>query len=579
MHAGFGLMTLLTVSYAVWSIHALDRSSRIVRQTYDHSLMAINYARAAEANTARFLLSDRHDDEMLMTVVSDLAIVVDRSEGPSRDEASAIRDTIAGWREGNTPDNAADWSEQAFDLLTELLAADSFIEREKAIAAADRSTRLAMIGMVLVALLSLLLAAGLNRLIVTPLKALEVAARKIAAGAYDSSLPKVVGIELIALVTSMRVMQRKIARRIAEELEGRQRAETRLEAIIREAADAILILDKAGRIQMVNDAAQALLPEASMGRGERLTDLLAATSIDPNIILTLNEGGETRLPNGVWVNAAAPHTNDEGRILVWSDITAIKAREEDLSAANEAKTRFMAVTTHELRTPLNAVIGFSQLMRDEAFGPLGDESYQQFAREIFEAGNTLLGLVDDILRFSDAQNTDYYADLELVAPAPLFHALCEGVRYDEHYTSLTLETIIDDTLQEIRAKPSHLTSALRHLLINAGQFSDEGGLVSFIAKDCGDTVVVTIKDRGKGMSAEALERALELFGQADNSRTRHHEGMGLGLPLARTIVLSHRGTFDIESLAGEGTTITIILPYAEGEMAEDTPLTRSLASA
>ncbi|MEM9233068.1 MAG: ATP-binding protein, partial [Pseudomonadota bacterium] len=496
--------------------------------------------------------------------------VIERSTGPTREEAQRILSTVEEWRVMGLPENAASWSKENYDLLTELLAADSFIERQSAIDAVDHSLGIAAYSMSFILLSGIGAAALLSATFVRPLSATAVAARRISDGDFDTKLPAVFGTEMKALTSSMSVMQTNIAERVAREEESRQWAEARLGQLIHNAADAVVILNPSSEVVAFNTRAQEIAGEG-LQLGASFISALAKSDLSSEAVVALSSGGDVQLPSGAWVHAARPNAGEHGSVIIWSDITALKEREQSLTAANDAKTRFISIMSHELRTPLNSVIGFAQLIRDQAFGPVGDDNYTEFAGEILSSGNNLLVVINDILDFANAQQTDYAANLEPADITSPVSELCAELRKDPALTGKSLETSIADDLPVVKMNTAHMSKALRHLLTNAAEFSPEGSSVYLgISADDSDCII-TVRDKGKGMTSKELDRALQVFEQIDGSRNRAHEGIGLGLPLARTIVEAHGGTFEIESQSGKGTEITIRLPHTGGSAHDENP--------
>ena len=227
--------------------------------------------------------------------------------------------------------------------------------------------------------------------------------------------------------------------------------------------------------------------------------------------------------------------------------------------ANQAKSEFLANMSHELRTPLNAIIGFSEVIKRGMFGPLS-ERYRSYGGDIFDSGNHLLKLINEILDLSklEAGHFDLHEeDVDIAAVIGVSKRLVEA---QAEKAKVRVTEAIDDDLPLIRADDRRMRQILINILSNAVKFTPEGGIirVESSVRDAG--LVISVSDTGIGMSPEEIPKALEPFGQIDSTISRKYEGTGLGLPLAKHLVELHGGTLIVESALGVGTTVTIVLP-------------------
>ncbi len=255
-------------------------------------------------------------------------------------------------------------------------------------------------------------------------------------------------------------------------------------------------------------------------------------------------------------------------VAVMADITERKRAEEALheakeqaDIANRAKTEFLANTSHELRTPLNSIIGFSQILVNEMFGPLGTPQYLQYARDIHHSGEQLLDLIKDILDISQVEMGRLELTEEAVAAETIVASCVRLVEERAARAGLTLDVEIYDGLPLLHVDALRIKQILLNLLTNAVKFTADGGTVRLAAADpASGGFRFTVSDNGIGIAAADFERVMTIFGQADSSWTRQHEGAGLGLPLARRLTELHGGKLDLESEPGAGTTVTVWLP-------------------
>ena len=228
--------------------------------------------------------------------------------------------------------------------------------------------------------------------------------------------------------------------------------------------------------------------------------------------------------------------------------------------ANRAKSAFLAAMSHELKTPLNAIIGFSEIMKDEIFGPIGQQAYRGYADDIHASGTKLLSVINDVLDVSRLQGGAVAVDPHHCHARELaVEALDAARRSTGDRRAVTLD--IAPALPAVHADPGRLRQVLANLLANALKFTPENGAVSIRARlDKLGGLCIAVIDTGIGMEPEKIAAALEPFRQLDGSLARRFEGAGLGLSIAKALVELHGGTLSIRSSVGSGTTVTIGLP-------------------
>jgi signal transduction histidine kinase len=282
--------------------------------------------------------------------------------------------------------------------------------------------------------------------------------------------------------------------------------------------------------------------------------------------------GDTYAPlrevNGKIIQVQREPMPDGGFVTTYTDITSLKQVEAELirardsaQAANRAKTQFLANMSHELRTPLNAIIGFSEIIRGEIYGPLGDHRYADYVNSIADSGTHLLSLINDILDLSKIEVGEVNLVESEVDLGNLIESSMSLVRDKALSKSIVMESVIADGLPPVRADARLLKQVLLNLLQNAIKFTPANGHVragAALTPDGG--VQMTVADTGIGIKEEDIPRALERFGQIDADLSRQYNGAGLGLPLAKSLTELHGGALSISSKLNEGTIVTVALP-------------------
>jgi signal transduction histidine kinase len=252
----------------------------------------------------------------------------------------------------------------------------------------------------------------------------------------------------------------------------------------------------------------------------------------------------------------------EERTKLLATNVALTESKERAETADRAKSEFLTNMSHELRTPLNAVLGFSEVMVSEAFGPLGNDRYRSYARDIHLSGTHLLEIINGILDLSKAAS----GKLELIEgwfdARDVANSVCRLIqpRLDEAKLSLAVNMLPGDLI--IYADERLVKQMLLNLLANACKFTPPNGRIEFSILVDASGLQFAVTDTGIGIAAEDLERVVQPFVQVDSSLSRQHEGTGLGLALVKMMAELHGGSLHLESKVGHGTTAVIILPLS-----------------
>lgn len=229
-------------------------------------------------------------------------------------------------------------------------------------------------------------------------------------------------------------------------------------------------------------------------------------------------------------------------------------------AANNNKTQFLAAMSHELRTPLNAVIGFSELLKLETFGPLGDNRYKEYAHDIHASGTHLLSLINDVLDIARLDDGQLNLNEESIDVVALVSDVVRMMTPQAETAGVMLRNEVQGLLPPVIADARRIRQVLLNLVSNAVKFTPPYGSVTVSGRLGESCLSLTVADTGIGIAEADIPRAFARFGQVDSTLARKYQGAGLGLPLAKDLIELHGGTLALQSKPSLGTTVTITLP-------------------
>jgi PAS domain S-box-containing protein len=358
-----------------------------------------------------------------------------------------------------------------------------------------------------------------------------------------------------------------------------------------EASDIVVIREPDGRVFFASSALQRVLKRtpAEVENGHFLElvhpeDREQAAAIYAVPLPGKTLSGTFRIHHGdghyVWIETTTRAVYDSNTgglrniICVSRDVTErtkheleVKAAQERAESANKAKSRFLANMSHELRTPLNAVIGFTDMMRQRTFGPLGNERYEEYATLIYDSGQLLLDLISDMLDMAKIEAGKLELNLEHVDLGGTVEDCVRMLRDRAENSGLELTLSIPKEPVFLAADKRAVKQVLLNLLTNAIKFTPAGGHVGVSVRSGAGNATVSVRDTGIGIPASDIERLGNPFEQVNGDPMLAKSGSGLGLALVRALMEKHGGTLKIESEEGIGTDVRVSFPLTTSRRA------------
>jgi two-component system phosphate regulon sensor histidine kinase PhoR len=392
-----------------------------------------------------------------------------------------------------------------------------------------------------------------------PLHEMTEVARKLALGQFDRQTEIRTEDEVADLGRALNVMAAALHARVADISEDR----ARLQAVLSSMVEGVLVLDRHGRILLMNEAMRRMFPLADsvvIGRSfievfrhHRLSELVktvleSGQGCLEEVVLLMPEEHTFSIQASVAKQGSEP---DVAAVFVFHDITELKRLER-------VRKDFVANVSHELKTPLTSIKGYVEALIDGAKDD--PDKCAQFLGIIQKHSEGLNAILSDLLQLSTIESGVYpWKQAAIVIPevieraARLLRSTAERKRH-------TLVVGSCDGLPAIYGDPDRLTEALINLMDNAVKYTPDGGRVSIDARSTGHGVEISVTDTGIGIPPRELQRIFERFYRVDRARSRELGGTGLGLSIVKHIVEAHGGTVSVESAIGKGSRFTISLP-------------------
>ncbi|MBC8425038.1 HAMP domain-containing protein [bacterium] len=412
-----------------------------------------------------------------------------------------------------------------------------------------------------VALLAALISLFVARRFSRRLERLRRGAERFADGDLQYRLPQESTTEIADLADGMNTMAGQLAERIATV----QAQHRELAAVFSSMIEGVLVVDDDQRVVSLNDAAAGLLGlDRAAAEGAVLEEIsrhpalarfirrarMSLKPVEEDIALLSDDDNVFLQAHGLKLEGSA---RAQRVLIVLNDVTRLRKLEQ-------VRQDFVANVSHELKTPVTSIMGFVDTLRDGAIDE--PENAQRFLDIISRQSYRLQAIIEDLLCLSRLEQGSGAAgrDLGVYGVSEVLGAAVQSCQVQADARSMTLRVDCDPGLRT-RLDPDLMEQALVNLIANAIKYNDEPGVIDISAAPVDDHVLITVRDRGRGIESQHLPRLFERFYRVDKARSREQGGTGLGLAIVKHIARFHDGQVTAMSRPGGGSQFTIPLPH------------------
>jgi len=426
------------------------------------------------------------------------------------------------------------------------------------IAARGGEIRTQILWMMLLALVpSVLVAAWMSRRVSSKLSEIIAYSHRLADGEFNAAMPEASGGELGELATQLRSAGKRL-RGMFEQLQDER---SRFAAAVNGIGEGILVADRQLMLVLSNPAAEQMFPGANFTKGEPVEQWLPAEI--PAIFRKVLESGEMLAADvqiaspsqGSWKVSCTPILSKKGKVqavaAVFYDIT-------ELERVDRVRKDFVINVSHELRTPLAAIQGYAETLLD---GAIDDPTInRRFVKIVWQNAERLAQLTADLMTLSQVEVSTREFHFSPHSVEEILQEAGDSISVILEKKSIALKIDPVDPSLVVECDSGAIHQVLTNLLDNAAKYTPENGTIVMRAESSGEGVEFSVRDTGAGIGAEHIPRLFERFYRVDKARSRALGGTGLGLAIVKHLVLAHRGTMDVSSVLGEGTTFSFRLP-------------------
>jgi two-component system phosphate regulon sensor histidine kinase PhoR len=397
-------------------------------------------------------------------------------------------------------------------------------------------------------------------LVSKPLKELAGAAANIASGDKRERFLYRHNDEIGDLARSLNEMREQISKRLAEVLSGR----SRLEAVLLSMFDGVMVLDKKGKIVLVNRALKNIFRIEKDLAGKSAIEALRNVEVQ-EITEDVLSGGRQSLAREIEVlvpdekilvvHAAQIRRSEqvEGAVLVFHDISGIRKLEN-------IRKDFVANVSHELRTPVSNIKGYTETLLE---GAISDEKNAgQFLKIINEDSERLETLISDLLDLARLESGKLALDIGECDTRAFVENCIKEMTSKAETKNVQISPAIEKDIKHMKADPMRLAQCMRNLIDNAVKYTHRGDTIKVSAENDDGFIRISVRDNGPGIGEEHLPRIFERFYRVDKARSRELGGTGLGLSIVKHIVTEHGGTVTVRSVPGNGSEFSFTIPRA-----------------